>query len=280
MSGPPVDDALPVSEFSEEDLSEDAQARGESRRYQQWVAHSRRPLDILAVVFLVDIVLIWSFPEAPAPWWQVMQGISWVVWGAFAVDYVVRLVLAADRSDFVRSHKLDLAMVLLPMLRVLRVVLLLRKGLASVSTEKIASSVLAIAVVIVFISAFFVWRVEYDAPGSNIHTFRESLWWAVVTVTTVGYGNYYPVTAQGEVFATVLMVVGISLIGTVSASVAAFFVRRPQVADDFGTDGAPEESADPAAAAAPDLASVLARLDAIAAEQSALRAMLERSARS
>ena len=292
--GDPQGDTAPAGEgtvaggLSREDLEQDASARYESPRYQRWVARTRRPLDWLAIAFLVDLILIWSFPKAEGFWYYLLQGISWFVWACFVVDYVVRLLLAADRGAFVRSHKADLAMVLLPMLRILRVLLLLRRSLKSVSTERIASSIVSIALIIVVIGAFLVWRVESADPNANIHTFRESLWWAVVTVTTVGYGNLYPVTPQGEIIASLLMVVGISLIGTISATVAAWFVRRPSVADPVGPDDAadpaePHEAADPAVAGgtpAPPAgdaanAEILARLDALAAEQVRLRELLE-----
>src|SRR6476659_1224606 len=118
-------------------------------------------------------------------------------------------------------------MVLLPMLPLLRIFLLLRRSLASVSTEKIAGSILSIVIAVVFASAFFMWRVEYDAPDATITTLRAAMWWAVVTTTTVGYGDYTPVTQVGRAIATVVMIVGIGLIGTVSATVAAWFVTRP-----------------------------------------------------
>jgi voltage-gated potassium channel len=54
-------------------------------------------------------------------------------------------------------------------------------------------------------------------PGATITTFRDDIWWAIVTTTTVGYGDYTPVTAEGRVIATVVMIVGVGLIGTVSA---------------------------------------------------------------
>ena len=70
-------------------------------------------------------------------------------------------------------------MVLLPMLRLLRVFLVLRRSLASVSTERIAGSIVSLVVAAVFVSAFFMWRVEYNAPGATITTFRYALWWAI-----------------------------------------------------------------------------------------------------
>jgi voltage-gated potassium channel len=285
----PGDEGAVAGGLSTEDLEQDASAKYESPRYQRWVARTRRPLDWLAIVFLVDLILTWSFPKAEGFWFYLLQGISWFVWACFVLDYVVRLFLAAARRAFVRTHKADLAMVLLPMLRILRVLLLLRRSLKSVSTERIASSIVSIAVIVVAIGAFLVWRVESADPNANIHTFRESLWWAVVTVTTVGYGNLYPVTPQGEIIATVLMVVGISIIGTISATVAAWFVRRPRstpppppTPPPPGRQRHDRATGDVAGAASstrrrlPGTTRPLpARLDALAAEQVRLRELLE-----
>jgi voltage-gated potassium channel len=169
---------------------------------------------------------------------------------------------------------LDLLMVLLPMLRLLRIFLLLRRSLASVSTEKIAGSIVSLVVAAVFVSAFFMWRVEYNAPGATIITFRYALWWAIVTTTTVGYGDYTPVTLPGRVIATAVMIVGIGLIGTVSATVAAWFVRRHSEPGTQPADVAPAD-AEPAGATTADAqAALLHRLDELAAKQDEIRAML------
>ena len=196
------------------------------------MAHTSRLLDILAVVFLVDFLALRLAPGGP-PWWQpTLEFISVAIWAAFAVDYAVRFSLSVHRWIFVRTHKLDLMMVALPMLRMLRVVLLLRKSFRSISTERIASSLISIVIGIVVAGAFLEWRVEYDAPGANITTFGTALWWSIVTTTTVGYGDTYPVTTMGRFIGSAIMVVGIGLIGTVSATVAAWFVSHKQRAHD------------------------------------------------
>ncbi len=146
------------------------------------------PLDVLAVVFLVDIVLLWSFPDAPAGVQRVLNLVSWIVWACFAIDYVARMLLSTDRLGYIRTHKLDLLMVLLPMLRLLRVFLVLRRALAEVSTDKIAGSIVSIVIVVVLGSAFLMWRVEGTSDGATITSFRRAVWWAVVTTTTVGWG--------------------------------------------------------------------------------------------
>jgi voltage-gated potassium channel len=144
---------------------------------RRWVERTQGPLDLLAVIFLIDVILLWSFPDGPPAFLKVLNVIAWIVWARFAVDYVARLRLSIGKARFVRTHKLDLLMVLLPMLRLLRIFLLLRRSLASVSTERIAGSIVSLVVAAVFVSAFFMWRVEYNAPGATITTFRYALWW-------------------------------------------------------------------------------------------------------
>ena len=246
---------------------------------RRWVERAQGPLDLLAVVFLVNLILIWSFPDAPPAFRQTLDVVAWIVWACFAVDYVVRLLLSVSKARFIRTHKLDLLMALLPMLRLLRIFLLLRRSLASVSTEKIAGSILGIVVAVVFASAFFMWRVEYDAPDATITTFRAAMWWAIVTTTTVGYGDYTPVTQAGRTIAAVVMIVGIGLIGTVSATVAAWFVTRPgdTVAEPTVPEPADDAPVGVEAAAGPTAdshATLLDRLDELAAQQDEIRALL------
>jgi len=240
---------------------------------RRWVERTQRPLDVLAFVFLIDVILLWSFPDAAPAFLDALNVIAWIVWACFALDYVVRLLLSVGKARFVRTHKLDLLMVLLPMLRLLRILLLLRHSLRSVSTERIAESIVSIVAVAMFVSAFFMWRVEHNAPGATITTFRYAIWWAIETTTTVGYGDYTPVTLPGRIIATAVMVVGIGLIGTVSASVAAWFVRRHEP----GTEPDEVVSADvetAAATTADSQAQLLDRLNELAAKQDEIRAML------
>jgi len=240
---------------------------------RRWAERATRPLDALAVVFLVDIVLLWSFPDAPTGVLRLLNLVSWLVWACFAIDYVARMLLSTDRMAYIRTHKLDLLMVLLPMLRLLRVFLVLRHALAEVSTDKIAGSIVSIVIVVVLGSAFLMWRVEGGAEGATITSFRRAVWWAVVTTTTVGYGDYTPITPVGRAIAILLMILGIGLIGTVSATVAAWFVTRE------GT-GTTDSASAVSAAAQADMppvaddsrAALIARLDKLAATQSAQEA--------
>jgi voltage-gated potassium channel len=78
---------------------------------------------------------------------------------------------------------------------------------------------------------------ERDAPGANITSFGDAMWWALTTVTTVGYGDRYPVTPEGRVVGGVLMVVGIATVGAVTAAIASQLINprqttQPQPADE------------------------------------------------
>lgn len=238
-------------------------------RYDRWVSATSRVLDILALVFLADVSLNWLVTPGP-PWWQPsLDGIAWTIWLAFAIDYVVRLLLSSDRWLFFRTHLLDLLMVALPMLRLLRVVLVLRKAFRSISTDQIAGSLIAIVVVLVATGALLEWRVEHLAPGANITTVGTAFWWAVVTTTTVGYGDTYPVTTAGRFIGTVIMIIGIGLIGTVSATVAAWFVtrkrertERPAPTAEFTSSNLDESMQ--------TIPAVLAQLESLAAKQQQL----------
>lgn len=242
-----------------------------SPRGVAWVARTRSALDALAIAFLIAFILLWSFPEAAPAVISTLELVTWLVWGGFVIDYFVRLTCSTPRGEFIRTHKLDLLMVLVPMLRLLRVFLLLRKALANVSTERIARSVISIVVLVVLGSAFLIWRVEHDAPGANITTFREAIWWAIVTTTTVGYGDYTPVTAQGRTIAVAVMIVGVGLIGTVSATTAAWFVNRRKPL--------PSPDADPADSEPTTHDELIARLDALSTQQQEIRVMLDRLAK-
>ncbi len=84
------------------------------------------------------------------------------------------------------------------------------------------------AVFVSYIAAVQITISERSVEGSNIKTFGDGLWWAVTTVTTVGYGDRFPTTTEGRILAVMLMLVGISLVGVITASVASWFVRLSQ----------------------------------------------------
>ena len=164
--------------------------------------------------------------------------IQWVCWFAFALDLIYGIWKADSKKEYLKRHPLELASVLLPFLRPLRLMRVISFG--SLALQKVAIGrqfaitvkVAVSAVFISYIAAIQITISERTVEGSNIKTFSDGLWWAVTTVTTVGYGDRYPTTTEGRLLAVLLMVTGISLVGVITASVAAWFVKLSQ--DDSG----------------------------------------------
>jgi voltage-gated potassium channel len=124
---------------------------------------------------------------------------------------------------------------LVRLLRLTRVGVVLAESLRrarSILTHNGFHFVVLAAGILVFVCAGLVTFAERNAHGANIHDFGQRLWWAIVTVTTVGYGDRYPVTAFGQGVAVLLMLTGIGLIGTLTATVASYFVQEKTNATD------------------------------------------------
>jgi voltage-gated potassium channel len=93
---------------------------------------------------------------------------------------------------------------------------------------KAAGAATAVLGVVMLLGAWAVVVAEQDARRANLRTYPQALWWAVETATTVGYGDFFPVTFGGRVVAVVVMVVGITTYGLVTAALATWFVGREQ----------------------------------------------------
>lgn len=198
----------------------------------RWEARTQGPLLGLAVAFAVAYAVPIVAPGADAWVHSACTVTEWAVWAAFAADYLVRLALAPGRWLFVRSHPLDLLAVALPLvqpLRLLRLVstLLLVGRRARMAPQITLTTYVGGAVVgLMMFGSLAVLRVERDAPGGNIRTLGDAVWWSFTTMTTVGYGDHAPTTGLGRLLAVGLMISGIALLGVVTANIAAWFIAR------------------------------------------------------
>jgi voltage-gated potassium channel len=188
-------------------------------------------LTLLAVVFLVA----YSYPafvSQVSPGFQnLIDIVQWICWGAFVLDLVFGIVNAQSKKEYLLKHPLEIASSLLPFLRPLRLMRVISFGGLAIQkvaigrqfaiTLKVAITTLFVA----YISAVQITISERMVEGSNIKNFGDGLWWAMTTVTTVGYGDKFPVTTEGRILAVTLMIMGISLVGVITASVAAWFVK-------------------------------------------------------
>lgn len=238
------------------------------RRVEWWLTG-------LAVLFLVGYawsVLDPSLGPAGRDALELLLTGTWVLFGA---DYLVRLWLAERRWRFVGRHLLDLAILLLPMFRPLRVLRLLtvisvlHRALRDDVRGRVAIYVASTVALVGFVAALAVLDAERNAPDASITTFGDAVWWTLTTISTVGYGDRYPVTVEGRIVAGSLMVAGIALLGVVTASIASWFVENlrragEQVADDVEEVAVDVERTEATLAAVlGELRTISARLDAL-----------------
>ena len=168
---------------------------------------------------------------------QILSIIQWVCWVAFAIDLLFGLVTSENKVLYLKRHPLEIASVLLPFLRPLRLMRVISFG--GLALQKIAVGrqfaitvkVAITTVFVAYIAAVQITITERVVEGSNIKNFADGFWWAITTVTTVGYGDRYPTTTEGRLLAVMLMFMGISLVGVITASVAAWFVKMSQDAE-------------------------------------------------
>ncbi len=240
---------------------------------------------LLAGLMLVLLLVPGVDPHISATGRRVLDVGDLGIWACFVAEFVLLLALAPSRKQFLRTHIPELILVVVPVLRPLRL-LQLSRGLRvmrvgtsagvvfrdsrhSLATRGVAYAS-AVTVTLMLVSAVLMVDLERGHPGANISSLGTSLWWAAVTVTTIGYGDHFPVTAAGRLVAVVLSASGIALVGVITAAVAAWFVRGDERAVD--ADIRAEEGIEKRAET--DLAEVHARLDQLTDAVTNLTAMV------
>ena len=198
---------------------------------QRWQRISEWPLTLAAVLFLAAYAweVIGNLAGPSSALAEVIMAATWTV---FLIDYVANLVLAPERWRWFSRHILDLLIVVLPLLRPLRLLRLvtllsiLQRTAGTAFRGRVILYAAGASILLIFVAALAVLDVERANPGSSILTFEDALWWAFVTITTVGYGDFTPLTVIGRLIAGALMLGGIALLGVVTATIASWIVER------------------------------------------------------
>lgn len=242
-----------------------------STRLSHYEARTTKPLFGLGLAFLFVYGVPIVNPDLPATVISAFDIAGVIIWLIFAVDLLLRARLSGRWFRYLVTHPVDVVVVALPALRPLRVlrvfaathVLISKSGQLSIlrTTQAITTA----TGLLVLIGALAVLDAERAGDDPTIVTFGDALWWSLTTVTTVGYGDMTPVTGTGRAVAAALMLVGISLLGAITASVAAWFIDRTRPA------------AEPNAADESNSADLHARLAAMEARLDEIHGLLAHS---
>lgn len=202
-------------------------------RAERWERAVQMPLTLASVFFVAAYAWPILDPDLHSSVVLLCASVVWVTWALLVVDLFARLVLTEDRWSFVRRHPVDILMVVLPVLRPLQLLRLLtllktlnRYAVTSMR-GRVGVYLAASGTLIVFISALAVLDAERGGPGP-IQSFGDALWWALATISSVGYGDMYPVTSEGRFVAAGLMACGIGVLGVVTGSFATWLLERVQ----------------------------------------------------
>ena len=216
------------------------------RAINWWTKLSPTFLQVLGVIFLAGYAWPIINPNLSPALHSLCNWTLFVIWVFFAFDYFARLSIADDKLLFVRKNLLDLAAVALPFLPLLRairalaaVTVLSRRNRGSRS-QQVTTSVVTLAFATWFVAGLAVTEAERRVDGSNIQGVGDGWWWAITTMATVGYGDTYPVSTQGRIVGTSLMIMGVALLGTITASIASNFNSTDSEDSSNGTSSASE----------------------------------------
>jgi voltage-gated potassium channel len=194
----------------------------------------RFPMAALGLAWaVIGVVILTTDNKGVAP--KALVATLLIVWLVVVVECMVRYVVVEDRRHYFARRRVEPAMIVIPFFQVLRLAGVERinvlsaellEGFLAVLRHRSLFRVLLAATGLLFLGAWLALLFEDSAKGSNIHSYGDALWWAIVTVTTVGYGDRFPVSLGGRMVAVVLMLVGIGLIGVLTATVASFFMQE------------------------------------------------------
>ena len=200
----------------------DADSDDPTGRLAAYLAKSQTPLDLLALLTLWIVLVppgdFGTDHHASTIALFVRVGLS-VVYG---IDMAIRTRLARRHWHYVRSNLLSVIVIAFPPVRIIFSLRLIRTVFRRGNLERF----LFAASILVLNGAIVVYLYERNAKGANIHTLGESIWWSMTTVTTVGYGDYFPVTPGGKVAAALIMAIGILTLAVVTAQVSSGFVDQ------------------------------------------------------
>jgi len=235
---------------------------------------------VLAVFSLLVMAIIFILPQKSSTR-DIWLAIDIIICFFFMFDFFRSLILAPDRKTYLKWGWLDVLGSIpgLPILRLARLARITRVAYVIHTTDtheiwhqfrsRPAESTLAmtalIAVIVVTFSSVAVLRLESRSPEANILNGHDAIWWSFVTITTVGYGDYFPVTHSGRIIAAILMTIGVGIFGVLTSYLSIRFLTSgySKWETESETEGAGNASKDDIATLRGDIAALQTRLDTL-----------------
>lgn len=198
---------------------------------------------MVSVLMLIPVLIIEYTQQTLEP---VAIYLNWGIWTVFLVEYLVLFYFSENKIEFIKSHKIELIIVifsfpivpeglessgflrfarlprLLNGLRFFRLAALLNRFASIVKSIFNSKGLRFIVYATIGIVLFFGFLFYISEPA--VQTYSDGLWWALVTITTVGYGDITPMTNLGRIIASALMIMGIGFIATITAAVSSYFI--------------------------------------------------------
>jgi voltage-gated potassium channel len=194
-----------------------------------WETHLEKPTIAIAFLFLTALLAPLAYPF-PTHIKATFKDLEVLFWALFSIEYAVRVFVAPDRWRFIKKHPIDFVIVFVPPLQVFHIIRTV--GLVAYFVRKARNLflrknlwfLLTMAPLTLMVSAVLMYQAEVKAKTANIHAFGDGLWWAIATMSTVGYGDRYPITSEGKAIATLTIIVGVSLVGMITAEIAVLLI--------------------------------------------------------
>lgn len=191
-------------------------------------------LSLLSVI----IVLVMTFGRLDTETYRLLFFIDTTICMIFMVNFFAGLLRSRNKLFYLRHHWIDFiasipaieALRIARVFQILRVIRLIRMSrsfltpLIKQRKQATLASLLVAMVTILTFASIIILIVESGTEGANIQTAEQAIWWALVTISTVGYGDFYPVSTAGHIVGGIVIVSGVSFFGVISGYMASVFV--------------------------------------------------------
>lgn len=197
-----------------------------------------KPMSLLSLIlsFLALFVisaLLFMPPESKAK--GIFIGLDFIICSIFILQLTIDLIRSDDRKQYLKHHWIDF-IASIPMIEplrfgrlfhILRVILVIRSGrtvlkqLLANKRETTLASIILLLVILLTVGSGMMLAIEGQNPDSNIQTASDALWWAFVTISTVGYGDHYPITLEGKLLASGIIICGVGIFGMISGLITS-----------------------------------------------------------